>query len=202
MPKSRLTRAAISGCALVLLVSACAGDLPLRPPTPYAVRFSPNGEPMTGGPRGYPPCDQALARWFSEADRDRNGAISREEFLADARRQFKVMDLDGNGDITPAELAEYRTPFATPPKGAPSLLPADAPAGAIPRRPLAGPISDTLNDPVMIADTELRFRVSLPAFLASADRQFLKLGASQGAPLGPDVVATLCVEPEPPSYAQ
>ena len=59
-----------------------------------------------------------------------------------------------------------------------------------------------MNDPVMIADTELRFRVSLPAFLASADRQFLKLGASQGAPLGPDVVAPLCVEPEPPSYAQ
>ena len=59
-----------------------------------------------------------------------------------------------------------------------------------------------MNDPVMIADTELRFRVSLPAFLASADRQFLKLGGAQGAALGRDVVTVLCVEPEPPSYAQ
>lgn len=202
MPEFRLMAMALAGVTLMLLVSACAGNLPLRPPTPYVVRFSPNGEPMTGGPRGYPPCEQAQARWFAEADRDRTGVMTRDEFLADARRQFKVMDLDGNGDITPAELAEYRAPFATPPKGAPSLLPADAPAGAIPRRPLAGPISDTMPDPVMIADTELRFRVSLPAFLASADRQFLKLGGAQGTPLGPDVVATLCREPEPPSYAE
>jgi len=196
MPRIRLTALALAGCTLMLLPGACGGDLPLRPPTPYAVHFSPNGEPMTGGPRGYPPCEQALAHWFADADLDHNGRLTRDEFLADARRQFKVMDLDGSGEITPAELAEYRAPFATPPKGAPSLLPADAPAGAIPRRPLAGPISDRLNDPVMIADTELRFRVSLPAFLISADRQFIRLGTSQGAPLGPDVVAKLCVEAE------
>ena len=202
MPEFRLMAMALAGVTLMLLVSACGGDLPLRPPSPYVVRFSPNGEPMTGGPRGYPPCEQAQARWLAEADRDRNGVITRDEFLADARRQFKVMDLDGNGEITPSELADYRAPFATPPKGAPSLLPADAPEGAIPRRPLAGPISDTMPDPVMIADTELRFRVSLPAFLASADRQFLKLGGAQGTPLGADVVAQLCLEPELPSYTQ
>ena len=195
MPEFRLMATALAGVTLMLLVSACGGDLPLRPPSPYVVHFSPNGEPMTGGPRGYPPCEQALSHWFADADLDHNGRLTRDEFLADARRQFKVMDLDGNGEITPAELGEYRAPFATPPKGAPSLLPADAPAGAIPRRPLAAPISDTLNDPVMIADTELKFRVSLAAFLASADRQFLKLGSSQGAPLGRDVTATLCVDP-------
>jgi hypothetical protein len=197
--------------ALGLLLAACGSSRPEPPPpSPYLVRFSPNGEPMTGGPRGYPPCGQAMGRWFAAADLNKDGRIDRAEFLADAQRQFKVMDLDGDGWITPAELAEYRAPFAAPPADArkekkpvaePSMWgglfgsPAEAPP-----RPVrtAGTIPNTLNDPVMMADTELKFRVSLPAFLASAERQHRRLGDGKGGALEAGVVAKLCLSPQNP----
>ncbi|MGD2083361.1 MAG: hypothetical protein PVF91_10360 [Chromatiales bacterium] len=36
-------------------------------------------------------------------DTDRDGTVSRSEYLANARREFARMDLDGNGRITAAE---------------------------------------------------------------------------------------------------
>src|ERR1700722_6318414 len=72
-----------------------------------AVLFSPNGEPLSGGPLGHPPCAEAIGRWFDRVDTNHDGAISLEEYLADACRQFAAMDLDHEGVVTPAELSQY-----------------------------------------------------------------------------------------------
>jgi len=76
--------------------------------------FSPNGEPITGGPLGQRPCAEAMGDWFDRLDSQHRDAISREAFLADARAQFAKMDLDHDGWITPAELSIYREPYTPP----------------------------------------------------------------------------------------
>ena len=60
-----------------------------------------------------PHATDAIRRWFARVDADHDGAISLGEFMADARRQFGVMDLEHTGVLTPAVLAQYRAPYLT-----------------------------------------------------------------------------------------
>lgn len=96
---------------LVLAVGACASeprrrDLGRRggPPPGAEARFrrlfiSPSGEPFRG--------PDPLGAWFARADTDHDGAITREEFEADARRFFRLLDANGDGQIDGFEMQAY-----------------------------------------------------------------------------------------------
>ncbi|MEA3004578.1 MAG: hypothetical protein QOH81_3366 [Sphingomonadales bacterium] len=61
------------------------------------------GEPFRSQEGGPPP---AMA-WFSNADADRDGAISLAEMEADASRFFATLDVNHDGEIDPAEITRY-----------------------------------------------------------------------------------------------
>lgn len=65
--------------------------------------ISPMGEPI----RARKPGEDTLARWFGQADRNRDGFLTPDEMVADAERFFAVLDTDQNGQIDPEELIRY-----------------------------------------------------------------------------------------------
>jgi len=79
------------------------------PRTPQRQVFiSPAGEPFRaedGAP--YP-----VAAWFAGADADRDGVLTRGEFVADALRFFAVLDGDHNGVIDGFEVSHYEGQIA------------------------------------------------------------------------------------------
>lgn len=82
--------------------------------------ISPCGKPFraaVGAP--YP-----VAEWFKEADRNGDGKLDRDEFVADAAAFFKVLDLNGDGVLSHYEVAVYERRIA------PEILGAGLPAGA------------------------------------------------------------------------
>jgi hypothetical protein len=94
--------------ALLLLLAASAAPEPAEKPifvTAYAGRpfISPMGEPF----RARSSVDDALARWFAQADRNHDGVLTADEMQADAARFFAKLDSDENGDIDPEELIHY-----------------------------------------------------------------------------------------------
>ena len=87
---------------LLLTLSACVSDEPKgRPggPPPVRLFISPSGEPFRG--------EGGLGRWLAQADADHDGAITLEEFRADAKHSFKVLDVNGDGVIDGLELQHY-----------------------------------------------------------------------------------------------
>ena len=74
----------------------------------WAPFISPMGEPFR--PRNA--SDDTLARWFNQADRNRDGQITPDEMRADADRFFAVLDSDGDGEIGPEELISYEWELA------------------------------------------------------------------------------------------
>jgi Ca2+-binding EF-hand superfamily protein len=94
--------------ALLLILAAAAAPVPAEKPifvTGYAGRpfISPMGEPF----RARSSIDDALERWFRQADRNQDGALTADEMQADAARFFAKLDTDGNGDIDPEEVINY-----------------------------------------------------------------------------------------------
>lgn len=70
--------------------------------------MSPMGEPFradTGQP--YP-----SVLWFAAADRDRDGFVSRDEFVGDALRFFETLDTNKDGKLTPDEVGHYEAVVA------------------------------------------------------------------------------------------
>ncbi len=65
---------------------------------------SPSGEPFRAGP-GDALCP--MAAWFAKADADHDGALTREEFCADALRFFRTLDVNGDGVIDGGEVQRY-----------------------------------------------------------------------------------------------
>ena len=159
----------LSLCAALL---ACSG--PDKSGTPKAVLlFSPNGEPITGGPLGQRPCAEAMGDWFDRLDSQHRDAISREVFLADTRAQFAKMDLDHDGWITPAELSIYREPYTPPDEPVRRRPNGGGPERRDPNAPPPPTRSSIIQeDPVMAADVGLKFRVSLDDFLTQAGQVF------------------------------
>ena len=51
--------------------------------------------------------DDALDRWFRQADRNQDNVLTADEMQADAARFFAKLDTDGNGDIDPEEVINY-----------------------------------------------------------------------------------------------
>jgi hypothetical protein len=169
--------------------------------------YSPTGERLNGGPLGRPTCADAMTAWFERADTDRDGMLDREEFLADARRQFAVMDLDKDGIVTPAELAQYRAPYeAEPVQRAPPATEPVPPAeqssggkrrhGGEPGRADTGGSAEERPDPVMAADVGFRNQVSLRDFMAYAARQFAALDLDHHGRLAKADILRSCHAPE------
>jgi hypothetical protein len=190
------------------VLPGCAGHDEEAAPDPNAppvtLLYSPNGEPLNGGPLGRPTCNEALSRWFERLAGSADGVITRAVFLADARTQFRRMDIDGNGYLVPEELERFRLPYRQPlpaarhhqdaaettdNEGSPSHhrhhAPGDAGAGEITSD--ATPVARTPRarnaaqpDPVMSADTGLDFKVTLDAFLIQSAVTFARLDAGHG----------------------
>jgi hypothetical protein len=70
--------------------------------------ISPAGEPFRAPP-GVP---YPVKAWFDGADANHDGALSRDEFVADALRFFTVVDVDKNGVIDGFEVSNYETRIA------------------------------------------------------------------------------------------
>lgn len=105
---------------LLISLSACASDEPRHggrggpgghegggPPGAEArggpprqrLFISPSGEPFRG--------EGGLARWFAQVDTDHDGSITLEEFRADARHAFGVLDANHDGVIDGFEQQAY-----------------------------------------------------------------------------------------------
>lgn len=95
------------------LIAAKGPRLPVDAPycaVPGAPQLfvSPMGEPFRAAAgQPYP-----SAAWVAGADRNHDGAIDRAEFVADAARFFRRIDLDHDGKLTPEEVAAYERDVA------------------------------------------------------------------------------------------
>ena len=93
--------------AVLLPILAAAAD---TSSTPVVVRgyawapfISPMGEPFRYRTRG----DDTLAKWFNQADADRDGALTLQEMQGDADRFFAKLDTNKDGQIDPDEIVQY-----------------------------------------------------------------------------------------------
>ncbi len=75
---------------------------------PWAPFISPMGEPFRARSSG----DDPFARWFHQADGNRDGVLTVDEMQADAARFFRTLDSDRDGEIDPEELVAYETDVA------------------------------------------------------------------------------------------
>ena len=157
---------------LPLLLAACGAPPPPVHHASKGILFSPNGEPLDGGPLGSLSCEEAMSLWFARVDGNGDGAIDRQEFLADAKAQFARMDLDHDGFITSQELWTTRQPYLpTPPRSAKAGEGGNRVRHDRNESPIHA-VAPGSADPVMSADANLDFRVSLGEFTAQADSVF------------------------------
>jgi hypothetical protein len=96
----------------LLLAMAAAGAQPASPILvtghAWAPFISPMGEPF----RARTPDDDTLARWFNQADRNRDGALTPAELVADGERFFATLDTNHDEEIDPDELIQYEWEIA------------------------------------------------------------------------------------------
>jgi len=148
---------------------------------PWAPFISPMGEPF----RARTSQEDALARWFRQADRNGDGAIDQSEMQADADRFFVLLDTDHNGEIDPVELNQYELEVA--PEIQTAMKTMRGP-GAKKERKREG-IDDMLGltgalqgaarygllnipEPVAAADTDYNRGISLSEFKLAAAKRF------------------------------
>lgn len=75
---------------------------------PWAPFISPMGEPFRPPSSGEAP----IARWFVQADRNRDGMLTVDEMQADAERFFARLDDNQDGQIDPDERRTYEQEIA------------------------------------------------------------------------------------------
>jgi hypothetical protein len=141
-----------------------------------ALFISPAGQPFRAAVGATYP----VAAWFAQADRDHDGKITREEFRADFEAFFRTLDTNHDGIVDGFETTDYEQ------KIVPEILSdfdersfaQGAPALARSKLQGAAPYSLTdLPEPVSDADADFDSKITLPEFLAAADRRFDGLDA-------------------------
>ncbi len=218
VPSRRFLRSAASLCLVAVALAACHGNraqqLRDERRAALSIQFSPNGEPLSGGPLGRPKCEDALSAWFERIDTNHDGVVGRDEFLADAARQFDRMDRYHAGYVTSLDLSEFRAPYedspasdAVPPasgardEAADGRRPGGATRGgerdeAARESQQRGPIVDTRADPVMSADKTLSFKVTLEDFMAQANDVFNGLDRNHDGKVLREAVTARCTPPK------
>lgn len=94
----------VSALFLPILAAAMASDEPITVVAhPWAPFISPMGEPF----RARSASDNTLARWFHQADIDRDGYLTAAEMQKDADRFFRTLDRDSDGQLLPDEVKAY-----------------------------------------------------------------------------------------------
>jgi hypothetical protein len=121
------------------------------------ILYSPNGEPLSGGPLGQPSCKLAMEYWLDRADSNHDGRLDRNEFLADARAQFARQDLDHLGYLTTDVLERYRESYRGSGRSA----------------------AHSGQDPVMAADADFDLKVTEDEFMKQAEQTFARLDADR-----------------------
>ncbi|HEY5409189.1 MAG TPA: hypothetical protein VIJ94_00555 [Caulobacteraceae bacterium] len=197
VPLRMIHKLAIAAAACALL-AACASSSPGdEPPVRGRINvfISPMGEPFRGGDTNpYP-----VGKWFDRVDADHDGALSWDEFKADAVVFFKRLDTNGDGVLGGAEVSAYEQNVA--PEILPRVsrlsakdipqLPSDDPERnrareaeneaasgqeTRPRAPLlAGAAVFGVTpepEPVASSDTDFDGKVTLAEWLQSARRRF------------------------------
>lgn len=181
--------------------------------------YSMTGEPLNGGRLGRPKCEDAQAAWLARVDTDRDGTIDLEELLAESSRQFAVMNIDHSGQLTADQLEAYRAPYAlnreSAPKPQTDASRGDGPADDGPQGD--GPQEDRQRgdrpgghtqgrggngggprpaasqpDPVLAADSNLDFEVSLQEFMIQQRENFRQLDKNHDQRLSADELNILC----------
>jgi len=186
-------------CALAsLLLAGCSDedDGQHVPPdqSPHYMLYSPNGEPLNGGPLGTPTCPGALGGWFDRMSK--GGGIPAGAFLKDAQLQFARMDIDHNGYIVSEELDRFRAPYrqAGAYKESSEVLHGIHKGR---RQPGHADPSLSMPDPVMTADTNLDFKVTPEEFTRQARDVFARLDANNDGMLSRAEVLAWCDQKKP-----
>lgn len=173
---------------------------PAAPARPYGGRLfiAPSGEPFRAARSdAYP-----VAPWFTRADADHDGKLSRSEFRRDFMTFFKILDINNDGVIDSKEITRYeeeivpevRVGFGSGPEfrqivpGTGSLEGGgggeETPSvskRAMPDLPRGGGRYGLINapEPVVSADTDLNRRVTPQEYAAAADRRFTLLDPNE-----------------------
>ncbi|MHB8285402.1 MAG: hypothetical protein ACYDD1_12080 [Caulobacteraceae bacterium] len=94
----------LAGCVLVTAFAASAAPRPVTTPLQDAALFiSPCGKPYRSQPgEPYP-----VVAWFKAVDANHDGKIDKDEFEAEARDFFTVLDRNGDGVVTDQEISYY-----------------------------------------------------------------------------------------------
>ncbi len=107
---------------MILPIAAAAQAQAPAPPAPPAGEITVTGRtaaslvPLIGGPDFISPMGEPFhspdklsgaEHWFEQADLDRSGGITLEEFQQEAARFFKTLDTDHDGVIGPTEIERY-----------------------------------------------------------------------------------------------
>jgi hypothetical protein len=101
----------MSFAAMILLLTAAAqaDEAPIIVRGyPWAPFISPMGEPFRSRSTGEAP----IARWFGQADRNRDGFLTQDELSADAARFFMRLDSNQDAQIDPTEVRTYEWEIA------------------------------------------------------------------------------------------
>ena len=95
-----------------ILASAAQPEEPPKPITVTAYRWAPFLSPMGEPFRSRGPDDDPFARWFHQADDNRDGMLTADEMRADAERFFAALDGNGDGRIDSEERMKYESEIA------------------------------------------------------------------------------------------
>lgn len=174
---------------LLLIVSLLAAPafaakrLPPCPPKAAQLFIAPMGQPFRAGPDAPDP----MGAWIAQADADRDGAVSRGEFLKDADAFFTRLDSDRDGELIPSEISAYETTVPETrlyvPRGAGAPVPRqkrkkneryDVPAAGAGRYAFLN-----IPQPVASADADFNRGVTRAEFATAAADRFTRIDAMQ-----------------------
>jgi len=154
--------------------------------------FSPSGQPFRAAAgQPYP-----VVKWFEQADTDKDGKISREEFISDAIAFFNTLDQNHDGYINSPENSRYENDIApeiqrTDPRirqpknyvaqSDDSGADADPTAGRY-QKQIVGASQYGLIDepqPIRAADANLDFRVKADEWINASNQRFTILDRNE-----------------------